>query len=534
MGICPNHRLPLHQLLLGLMLGCIGGWLNGQPITTRHGLTAHAQLILHMDGLESSWEVMNARATEPNTVIATELPSLPPDAQLSHELRLTLGEVRLELSPRVKDFMQLFMKQRRHSTEAMMGVAGIYAPVIERWLTEMKMPRILSTLPAALSAYHVRAISEDGHAGLWQLNHYVAVKQGLMCNATVDERRDLYKSTRAALGYLHTLHQQWGDWTLALVAYTCGPASIARARNRAGAKANFEQMYPFLPEAQRDYLPAFAAAAYVMTHARTLGLRPLAMEVMPLPDRIQLQEPLKFTHVAHALGIPEDQLRNLNPVCRTEIIPGIGMPVQLCLPKGYGQRFTELKDSIYTLQLRKEANIKRVEPDPVRPKPVATSGETNEHPKPAPTPKLYAPPAGTVPLSYTIRSGDNVGLIAQWYGVSIKDLREMNRLPNDRIRAGDKLTVHVPKERAAQLGKVNGMTFAEKQAMVGAEPRPEPSPKGAATSGEHQVYTVKSGDNLWLISKKYPGVTPEAIMKANGINTELKPGMQLKIPVARQ
>jgi membrane-bound lytic murein transglycosylase D len=528
-----RQNMWLQGSVLGLCFGLLGLQVMGQSIATRHHLNAHAQLILHMDALESSWEVMNARAHEPNKGILTDTFSLPADEQLGRELRATLGEVKLELSPRIKDFILFFAKQRRSSMEALMGVASIYTPVISRHFAEMKMPLVLSMLPAALSAFHLRAISEDGNAGLWQLNHYVAVKQGLICNATVDERRDLYKSTRAAVGHLAELHQGYGDWTMSLVAYTCGPAGVNRARQRAGAKANFEQLYPFLPEGQRDYVPAFAAVAYVMTHAQKLGLRQLAMEAMPLPDRIQLQEPLKFTHVANALGIPEDQLRNMNPVCRTEVIPGIGMPVQLCLPNGYGQRFAALKDSIYTLQQKMEAEAKRNET-----KPIATSAETNEeakpeYPKPV-APKPYAPPTGTVPITYTIRSGDNVGLIATWYGIPLKDLKAMNNLTSDRIKAGEKLTIWVAKADLARLGKIDGMTFEQKQATVGAKETIQPMPKAAPTNANYTLYIVKQGDNLWLISKKYPGVTPEAIMKANGVDTKLQPGMQLKIPKVAQ
>jgi membrane-bound lytic murein transglycosylase D len=525
--MCPINLSGVRSLLLGLAMtvSWVGAW--SQPISTRHRLNAQAQLILHMDGLESSWEVMNARANEPNKGLSPAPLPLPADDQLSREMRMTLGEVKLDLSPRIKDFIQFFSQQRRSSTEAMMGVSNIYAPVIERKLAEMQLPPAFAYLPAALSAYHLRATSENGNAGLWQLNYYVAVRQGLICNATVDERRDLYKSTRAALNHLNDLNRLYSDWALSLVAYTCSPASISRARERAGARANFEQMYPFLPEGQRDFVPAFAAVAYVMTHAKQLGMKQLAMEVMPLPDRIQLQEPLRFTHVANALGIPEDQLRNMNPVCRTEIIPGIGMPVQLCLPKGYGPRFAELKDSIYTLQLRKDLETKRLEP-----KPEATSAETNVAPKPEPVkpaaPKPYAPPTGTMPLIYTIKSGDNVGLIAQWHGITVKDLREMNGLTSDRIQAGDKLKIYVPKADLSRLARVETMTFAEKQAMVGATAQPQPKVQPAPAG--HTLYTVKSGDNLWLIAKKYPGVTTEAIMKANGVGTKLQPGMQLKIP----
>jgi membrane-bound lytic murein transglycosylase D len=527
-----RYNGPYKHLLWTLVLLWCYGATTAQVISTNHSINAQAQLILHMDGLESSWEVMNARAQAPNKALGvTSLTDLPSDEVLATEMRYLLGDVKLELSQRIKEYILLFARNRRSSTEAMLGVASIYAPVIERKIIEMRMPPVLGLLPAALSAFHLRAISEDGAAGLWQLNYYVATKQGLICNATVDERRDLYKSTKAALTYLEELQRGYGDWTMTLAAYTCGPAGITRARNRAGANARFEQLYPFLPEPGRDFVPAFAAAAYVMTHAQQLGLRPLAMEAMPLPDRIQLREPLRFSHVAHALGIPENELRNLNPVCRTEIIPGINIPVQLCLPQGYGQRFALIQDSIYLVQLRMEA--KRLEP-----KADATSGETNEPPKPKPVvaaPKPYAPPAGTVPLSYTIKSGDNVGLIAQWYGIGTKELRDMNGLTSDRIKAGDKLTIHVPKAKAATLGKIDGMSFDEKQALVGgtaAAPVPKPVP--APATGTTTWHTVKSGENLWVIAKKYPGVTAEAIMKANGIGEKLQPGMKLKIPKVSQ
>jgi membrane-bound lytic murein transglycosylase D len=506
-----------------------------QIISTNHAISAQAQLILHLDGLESSWEVVNSRANAPNKNMGPEFQNLPlpDDDVLGVELKYVMGEVKVEYNRRVRDFILLYTQQRRSSTEAMLGVATIYAPVIERKITELRMPTILGLLPAALSAFHLRAISKDGAAGLWQLNYYVATRQGLICNTTVDERRDLYKSTRAALSYLAELHKTYHDWALAVAAYTCGPAGVTRARQRAGDGANFEQLYPYLPESGRDYVSAFAAAAYVVTHVKKLGLRPLAMEAMPLPDRIQLQEPLRFSYVASALGIPEDQLRNMNPVCRTEIIPGINMPVQLCLPQGYGQRFAALKDSIYTMQSHTAAVIvKRPEP-----KADATSGETNEILKPKPilvtpvAPKPYSPPVGTLPVIYTIKSGDNTGLIAQWFGIPVKDLREMNGLRSDQIKAGDKLTIFVPKAQFTALNKVEGMGFAQKQAMVGGT-APAPAPKAVVqpSNGAFTWHTVKSGENLWLIAKQYPGVTSEAIMKANGVTPKLQPGMKLKIP----
>jgi hypothetical protein len=88
------------------------GNLIAQPISTRHRLNAQAQLILHMDGLESSWEVMNARAHELNKGLSNPSLPLPADDQLSRELRLTLGEIKIDFGPRVKNFLLLFTQQR--------------------------------------------------------------------------------------------------------------------------------------------------------------------------------------------------------------------------------------------------------------------------------------------------------------------------------------------------------------------------------------------------------------------------------------
>src|SRR5262245_58983602 len=128
--MCRKHSRWVRGLLPGLVLVLLCGLsARAQSISTRHHLTAHAQLILHMDALESSWEVMNARANEPNKGITAEAPALPGDEQLARELRATMGEVKLELSPKVRDFILFFSKQRRSSTEAVLGVASIYAPV---------------------------------------------------------------------------------------------------------------------------------------------------------------------------------------------------------------------------------------------------------------------------------------------------------------------------------------------------------------------------------------------------------------------
>ena len=113
------------------------------------------------------------------------------------------------------------------------------------------------------------------------------------------------------------------------------------------------------------------------------------------------------------------------------------------------------------------------------------------------------------------------------------DLRYWNNINRNLIRVGQKLAVYVPKGKESKYKKINSMTFAEKQASIGktvsakktvvAEKVPE--------DNAYIYYTVRRGDNLWTIAKKFNGVTNESIMKLNNIADvkKISPGQRLKI-----
>lgn len=539
------------MLLLSFLFGTIAT-LSAQRVSTNAGIGTRAQLLRNLDALESTHEVIDARAAEAekgNQNLNTGIYQLPDSAQLTIQINRALGNICLPFNSKIGEYIQIFADSKRRNTEAMLGMASLFVPAIEHRLKEQNLPLQLAMLPAVLSAFNQQAVAADGRSGLWQLNYQVAIHYGLVCDAEVDERRDPYKSTAAAISYLKDLYAIYQDWPLSLAAYTAGPTGVNRARNRVGKTANFGQIYGFLAANDREDLWAFAAAAYIMSQAKDIGLAALPMGDLPLLDRVQLQAPLKFAHVADVLGIPEKELRQLNPVCRTEIIPGINLPVQLCLPQGYGERFTLLKDSIYKVQARQLASSPETAPNNakvINPEIDNTSASKEIKPKPiekVEVPELpYSPPAGYSKLEYTIQPGDNLGLIARWYGMNLSELKAQNNLKSDRINAGDKLDVYVPKSEATALSKVNSLSFEEKQAMVDAPVKPKelvvgptkPIEKPKTNSAEgYSIYTVKSGDNLWAISQKYPGVSADDIMKFNGIGEALQPGMKLKIPKAK-
>ena len=535
----PAFSRALKGVLVLVMMVYGGISLNAQLISTRTPISAHAQILLHLDQLENTWEVQQARVMDERKGSAPGIGAdkpMPGDLKLKLQLQMIQGQSMVfKLYPKVRDFIRMFSQQKRNSMEAVMGLAQSYFPDIEKQLRAAKLPLNLKYLPVALSAMNVHAVGEHGHAGPWQLNYHTATRYGLRCDPTIDERRDLVKSTGSAIAYLKRLHQKYGDWMLAIAAFSCGPGGVTKAQHRTGGSLDFETLYPHLPEYGRDYVPAFIAAVYVMTYHRLLGMEALMVPVPVDPDRIQLLEPVDFAPVAKVLGIPVQQLQALNPVCRTVRFPGDDAAVQLCLPRGFGNRFGRMKDSIFAMQARLNAPKPVLNPDdkvtPDKPSGDDAKGSGSASTDKETRLKSVDIPANSAKLIYTIKAGDNLGAISSWYDVPLSDLKGWNGLKNDYIRAGDRLYVYVAREKAGKLREVDQMTFDEKQVMIGAAPPPPKIPveAGGVEAGKWEFYTVRKGDNLWQISQKYPGTSAEDIMQLNDITEDIKPGMRLKI-----
>ena len=120
-----------------------------------------------------------------------------------------------------------------------------------------------------------------------------------------------------------------------------------------------------------------------------------------------------------------------------------------------------------------------------------------------------APPANAT--TYTVKSGDVLGKIAERHGCTVAQLKSWNGLTSNNIKVGQKLIVAAPAAKASQTAQT--------------------SKAASSSSGEYTTYVVKEGDSFYSIAKNYPGVSAQNIMDYNGVSSSsLKPGMVLKIP----
>ena len=146
---------------------------------------------------------------------------------------------------------------------------------------------------------------------------------------------------------------------------------------------------------------------------------------------------------------------------------------------------------------------------------------------------------GKAKILYTVKSGDNVGFISSWFNVRLSDLRYWNNLHRDLIRVGQKLSIYVAPENKEKYEKLNSMTFTQKQASIGKSVRNNAvassanpnTTKPAMLDSSFEYYTVRKGDTIWEIAKRYPGISPDEILRLNNLSarSKISIGQKLKI-----
>jgi membrane-bound lytic murein transglycosylase D len=306
------------------------------------------------------------------------------------------------------------------------------------------------------------------------------------------------------------MYELYGDWHFTLAAYNCGPGNVNKAIRRAGNKTNFWDVFPYLPKETRSYVPLFIAAAYIMTYHCEHNLCPIRTNLSVASDTLVINRLLHLRQVSEALDVDFELVKMLNPQYKREIIPGSIRPSVLKLPVSATYSFINREDSVY---------LYRVEELLANCKPVDLSGEIE--------------PGTRETIRHTVASGENLYAIANRYGVTARDIRKWNRLNTNRVAKGRRLIIHIDN---------GGLTYAAKEDPPAREHKNTAASSvnvaethvvpDAVEEGNTISYTVQSGDSLYSISKKYPGVTVAKIQSANRMkNSRLQIGQILKIPV---
>lgn len=445
--------------------------------------------------------------------------------------------IELVYNKHVNSFIDVYAVRKREHTCKILGLADIYFPMFEQALDKYNMPLELKYLAVVESALNPRAGSHAGAKGLWQFMYATGKTYKLNVTTLVDDRMDPVKATEAACQHLLDLYKKYDDWFLALAAYNSGGGNVNKAIRRAGGLKNYWAIWPFLPRETRGYVPAFIAVNYVMNYSQEHNLYPTDPGIMADGvDSVTVHQPLHFDQLHEMLNIPMEDIKFFNPQYKASIIPANGKnPMSLRLPEKYIDDFIDNEKELYAFKTKKgidreklEEEMKKVSDRSVH---IVKSGEnlgsiakkyrisvnqikTWNNLKGTtiyPGQKLIVYSSGTAKVQnnsskpasrsteqsiHVVKSGENLSIIAKKYKCSVSDLKEWNNLKSTTLKVGQKLKVY----------------------------------PASADKNNKIVHTVKSGDNLWDISKKY-GVSVEQIMRLNNLDKKavLKIGQKLKI-----
>jgi len=457
------------------------------------------------------------------------------DSVLMERLKAIPSLIDLPYNEIIRKWIEVYT--RRKSAPVLLGLADYYFPMFEEILDKHNLPIELKYLPIIESALNPRAVSRAGATGMWQFMYGTGRIYQLEINSFVDERRDPYSSSVAAAKFLSHLFQVYGDWTLVIAAYNCGPGNVNKAIKRANGKRSYWDIYPYLPRETRGYVPAFIGAAYMMNYYDAHQIEPLKLSMPAMTDTIIISKKLHLQQVSEVLGISIEELRDLNPQYKQDIIPASGYSYPLRLPFEYSMAFVDKEDSIYAYKDSIFFNSKYI----VIAQTVKSSGkskyygaESNRY--------SYSPPStqNMTKLEYTVKDGDVLGSICSWYNAKISDVRYWNNIRKNTIRVGQNLAIYVPNKKVHIYREINTMSMEQKNlqnvkstANVSSNPATLGSSAVSKADNSYITYIVKPGDSPWTIAQQFTGVTDQDILKINNLTQSaaknLKPGRVLRI-----
>jgi membrane-bound lytic murein transglycosylase D len=456
---------------------------------------------IDLDSLMNSWHVKyyvdkNSHPGYSEAIIASDSVYVARLSRLNNIIELPYNDV-------VRNCIDLYVDRRRNTVEYMLGLENFYFPMIEEALDANALPLELKYLTIVESALNPAALSRAGASGLWQFMLGTGKQYGLEINSLVDERRDPLKSTYAACGYLKDLYRIYGNWTLALAAYNCGPGNVNKAIKRANGNTDYWQIYPYLPRETRSYVPLFIAATYVMNYYANHQLHPVKTNLPIMTDTVMIDKAIHFDQIAEVLNIDKDLIRLLNPQYKRDVVPGNSQPRAIKLPAMQAYAFVEKEEVI--------ANHRKDE--------LFTN-------------RMYAD-KGSISLEkvvHRVGKSESIHSIGNKYGVTAANIRKWNGLKSNKLRPGYRLVIYsdsgdLASNSSTQTSSVTSAEIQKATAIAVAN-------SNSSQTGKYGNYRVKPGDSLYSIAKRYPNCSLFDLMRINNMegNPEVVEGQIIKVP----
>lgn len=373
-------------------------------------------------------------------------------------------------SPLVQRHMTWYLNRPEY-LERMVERSRRYLHFVVEELEQRGMPLEIALLPMIESAYNPVAYSRAHASGIWQFIPATGKRYGLEQNWWYDGRRDVTAATSAALDYLQKLHNDFGDWQLALAAYNWGEGAVGRAiekNQRKHKPTDYRSLK--MPKETANYLPKLQAVKNIIADPARYGIVLDPIPNQPYFIRVNAPSHIDVKRAAQLAEVPLEEFRNLNPAHNRPVITSDGERM-LLLPVEKAEIF---------------ANNLQANDDPL------VSWQT-----------------------YTLKPNEKLEQVAGRYGISVNTLKQVNGIgARKRVRSGQTLLVPTP----AAMETAN------------LEQSFDPLEFQAPTAGpEMEIYRVKRSDSLQRIANHYQ-VTQRQIIRWNHLKGgRISVGQQLTI-----
>lgn len=493
--------------------------------------------------LLEGWFIKNYTATDNR--YATEPDVEVDDEEMVRRLNALPTIIEMPYNQVVRSYIDRYTRKGRAQIAAILGLSLYYMPIFEQALEEQGLPLELKYLPVIESGLDPNAVSRHGATGLWQFMLGTAKGLGLEVNSLVDERRDPYVASERAASYLKDLYATYGDWSLAIAAYNCGPGNVNKALRRAGGNVkdnDFWSIYSYLSPETRGYVPMFIAANYVMNYYPKHNISPVLPTKPLVMDTIQVSDRIHFNQISKVLDIPVEELRILNPQFRADIIPGTPEnPYTLILPSQQIHAYLMSENEIRNFESDKYGRRRVVEPGEAPADAMLAVEDTQVWPDEdtgEADVALAAAHGKSTVVVHKVAAGESLGSIAEKYGVSPADIKKSNNLRRNAVRVGQQLRITTTADMAGEDAMLADSQPAPRASSKATRSSSRDSSKASAKTEKKKAaakstpksHKIRNGETLSTIARKY-GVSVAALKQANGMkNDNLRAGKTLTIP----
>jgi membrane-bound lytic murein transglycosylase D len=372
---------------------------------------------------------------------------------------------------RVLYYMDYFTRRARRHFEIYLARLGRYDSMVRTRLAAAGLPQDLIYLAMIESGMNHLARSRVGATGLWQFMPATARRYGLAVDAWVDERRDPWLSTDAAIRFLQELNDRFGSLYLAAAAYNSGPGKIQRGLARFDfGELEGDQVYfalsdgtTFLRRETRDYVPKLIAAALLAKEPERYGFEGIRLWAPIAWDSVEVRYAVGLDVLARLSGSSRDAMEVLNPSYYRGVTPP-DRTVWVRVPVG---RADSVAARLAVLPARDRVTV----------------------------------------VVHFVTRGETLGRIGQRYGVSVSDIVSANRgVEPRRLRPGQRLVI------PTSLSRRSGAS-------------------AAPAAASRRVHIVRRGETLFGIAQSF-GVDLDRLLGANGLTERsvILPGQAIRIP----